>query len=181
MLAPMAELFRHRVFKMLMKKWLLTAERLKLMESWVHSGFNIDASVCIGAEDRMGRENLARYLIRAPFSAEKITYNVAESTVIYETKRATGANGNYESFDPLDYLAAVTLHISNRGEHLVRYCAHYSSVQRGRHRRQETEKQPLGSIPVPLSDEIGAAKTARGNWARFIKKVFEVDPLLCPD
>jgi len=38
---------------------------------------------------------------------------------------------------------------------------------------------PLG--PMPLSDDTACAKTARGNWARFIKKVLEVDPLLCPD
>ena len=81
-LAPMEELFRLRVFKMLMKKGLLNAERVKLMESWEHSGFNIDASVRIGAEDATGRENLARYLIRAPFSGEKITYNATEGTVI---------------------------------------------------------------------------------------------------
>ena len=72
---------------MLMKKGLLNAERVKLMESWEHSGFNIDASVRIGADDATGRENLARYLIRAPFSAEKLTYDVAESTVIYKAKR----------------------------------------------------------------------------------------------
>jgi hypothetical protein len=29
------------------------------------------------------------------------------------------------------------------------------------------EKQPLGSIPIAHSDDIAAAKTARGNWARF--------------
>jgi len=180
-LAPMEELFRHRVFKMLMKKGLLNAERVKLMESWEHSGFNIDASVGIGADDATGRENLARYLIRAPFSGEKITYNAAESMVIYETKRGTGANGNYETFDPLDFLAAVTSHIPNRSEHLVRYYSHYSSVQRSRRRRQGLEKQPLGPIPIALSDDTASAKTARGNWARFIKKVFEIDPLLCPD
>ena len=180
-LAPMAELFRHRVFKMLMKKGLLSAERVKLMESWEHSGFNIDASVRIGAEDATGRENLARYLIRAPFSGERISYNVAEGTVIYQTKRSTGVGENEVLFDPLDFLAAVTSHIPNRGEHLVRYYSYYSSVQRSRRRRQQLEKQPLGPIPIPLSDDIAAAKTARGNWARFIKKVFELDPLLCPD
>ena len=52
------------------------------MESWEHSGLNIDASVRIAAADARGRENLARYLIRALFSAEKITYNGAEGTVI---------------------------------------------------------------------------------------------------
>ena len=76
---------------MLMKKGLLSAERVKLREFWEHSGFNIDASVRIGADDAMGRENLERYLIRAPFSAESITYNAAEGTVIYRTKNSTGA------------------------------------------------------------------------------------------
>jgi len=164
-----------------MKKGPLSAERVKLMESWEHSGFNIDASVRIGADDATGRENLARYLIRAPFSAERITYNAAEGTVIYRTKNSTGANRNEVLFDPLDFIAAVTSHIPNRGEHLVQYYSYYSSVQRSRRRRQETEKQPLGPIPIPLSDDIAAAKTARGTWARFIKKVFKVDPLLCPD
>jgi len=37
-----------------MKKGLLNAERVKLMESWEHSGFNIDASVRIGADDATG-------------------------------------------------------------------------------------------------------------------------------
>ena len=36
------------------------------MQSWEHSGFNVNASVRIGADDATGRENLARYLIRAP-------------------------------------------------------------------------------------------------------------------
>ena len=103
-----------------MKKGPLSAERVKLMESWEHSGFNIDASVRIGADDATGRENLARYLIRAPFSAERITYNAAEGTVIYRTKNSTGANRNEVLFDPLDFIAAVTSHIPNRGEHLVR-------------------------------------------------------------
>ena len=80
-LAPMEDLFRHRVCKMLMKTGLLSAERVKLMESWEHSGFNVDASVRIGVADATGRENLARYLIRAPFSAQRITDNAAESTL----------------------------------------------------------------------------------------------------
>lgn len=67
------------------KKGLLNAERVKLMESWEHPGFNIDAPVHIAAADATGRENLARYLIRAPFSGEKITYNAVASTVIYQT------------------------------------------------------------------------------------------------
>jgi len=47
-----------------------------------------------------------------------------------------GANRNFAIFDPLDFLAAVTCHIPNRGDHLARYYGYYSSVQRGRRRRQ---------------------------------------------
>jgi hypothetical protein len=178
-LAPIEGLFRHRVFKMLLRKGLLTPERVKLMRSWAHSGFNVNASVRIVADDATGRENLARYLIRAPFSMNKIRYDTIAQTVIYKTKMVEGPNRNFEIFDPLDFLAAVTSHIPNRGEHLVRYYGYYSSVQRGRRRRQGREKLPLG--PPPLSDDTAPKKAARATWARFIKKVFAADPLVCPD
>lgn len=38
---------------------------------------------------------------------------------------------------------------------------------------------PLG--PIPLSDDTACAKAARGTWARFLKKIFAADPLVCPD
>jgi hypothetical protein len=119
-LAPIEELFRHRVCRMLRRKGLLTPERIKFMRSWAHSGFNVNSSVRIGADDATGRENLARYLIRAPFSTNKISYDPAAQTVIYSTKMVEGPNRNFEFFDPLDFLAAMTSHIPNRGEHLVR-------------------------------------------------------------
>ena len=88
-------------------------------------------------------------------------------------------NRNFEIFDPLDFLAAMTSHIPNRGEHLVRYYGWYSSVQRGRRRRQGREKLPFG--PAPLSDDTPTARRMRASWARFIKKVFAAEPLVCPD
>jgi hypothetical protein len=178
-LAPIEELFRHRVFKMLTRKGLLTPERVKLMQSWAHSGFNVNAAVRIGAADATGRENLARYLIRAPFSMNKIRYDTKAQSVIYKTRMVPGANRNFEVFDPLDFLAAVTAYILNRGEHLVRYYGWYSSVQRGRRWRQGREK--VGFKPLSPADEAPHAKAARATWARFIKKVFAADPLGCPD
>jgi hypothetical protein len=178
-LASIEELFRHRVCRMLQRKGLLTPERVKLMRSWAHSGFNVNASVRIGPTDAAGRENLARYLIRAPFSMNKIRYDHAAQSVIYKTKMVPGANRNFEVFNPLDFLAAVTSHIPNRGEHLVRYYGYYSSVQRGRRRRQGREK--VACLPMPPVDEAPHARAARASWARFIKKVFAADPLECPD
>ena len=53
-LAQIEGLFRHRVFGMLRRKGLLSPERIKLMESWTHPGFNVDATVRINAGARGG-------------------------------------------------------------------------------------------------------------------------------
>ena len=55
------------------------------------------------------------------YTMVKIHYDPAAQTVIYKTKMVDGPNRNFELFDPLDFLAAVTSDVANRGEHLVRY------------------------------------------------------------
>jgi hypothetical protein len=109
----------------------------------------------------------------------KIRYDPAARTVIYKTKMVEGPNRNFEIFDPLDFLAAATSHIPNRGEHLVRYYGYYSGVQRGRRRRQGREH--VAFKPMPPADDPPHAKAALASWARFIKKIFAADPLVCPD
>ena len=42
-----------------------------------------------------------------------------------------GVNRNFQVFDPLDFLAEVTQHIPNKGEHTVRYYGFYSNKSRG--------------------------------------------------
>ena len=107
------------MFGMLRRKGLLTLESIMLLKSWAHSGFNVDASVRIGAA-AAGRENLARSLIRAPFSMDKTRYDHATQTVICKAMMVEGPNRNFEIFDPLDFLAAATSLTPNRSEHLVR-------------------------------------------------------------
>ena len=110
-LSGMEQLFRHRVLKMMLREGLINQERVRLQLSWRHSGFNVDGSVRVRASDAKGRENISRYLIR-----------------------------NFQVYDPLDFLAAVTAHIPDKGEHLVRYYGWYSSVQRGRRRKLGLEE-----------------------------------------
>jgi len=40
-------------------------------------------------------------------------------------------NRNFQVFDPLDFLAEVTQHIPNTGEHTIRYYGWYSNKSRG--------------------------------------------------
>jgi len=65
-----------------------------------------------------GLENLARYIIRASFSQERMTYNAADESadgtakVIYESKDAKTS----KTFDALDWLAQLVTHIPNKEE-----------------------------------------------------------------
>ncbi|MHC4178387.1 MAG: transposase [Planctomycetota bacterium] len=69
--------------------------------------------------------NISRYLIRAPFSVDKIQYSSREGSVIYRTKMVKGPNRNFQVYDPLHFLAAVAAHIPDRREHLVH---HYGGI-----------------------------------------------------
>ena len=46
---------------------------------------------------------------------------------------------NFEIFSACDWLAALTAHIPNAGEHLVRYYGGYSNVKRGKRRKTQAE------------------------------------------
>ena len=103
-------------------------------------------------------EHLARYIIRASFSQERMTYLSEESKVTYCSK-----DGKQEKvFDALEWLAAMD----------YGYCSNVSRGKRGKLNLDE-------AIPCILMSEEGAKKY-RKNWARLIRKIYEADPLSCP-
>lgn len=60
-------------------------------------------------------ENLARSIIRASFSQERMTYVPEEAKVIYQSK-----DGKEENiFEALEWLAAMCSHVPNKGEQPV--------------------------------------------------------------
>ncbi len=79
-------LFQHKVLKMLLKKGKITKDLISLLLSWNHSGFNVFCGKRIYPGDETAMENLARYIIRASFSQERMTYLRDESKVVYQAK-----------------------------------------------------------------------------------------------
>jgi hypothetical protein len=76
----------------------------------------------------------------------------------------------------LDFLAEVTQHIPNKGEHQVRYYGWYSNKKRG---MTEKTKKPV-AIPGQQEPDTAFRRKCRLTWAALIKCVYEVDPLKCP-
>jgi hypothetical protein len=63
-------------------------------------------------------------------------------------------------------------------KHLVRYHGFYSNAARGKRRRDQAavpvEDGPAEPDPPP------SAAAARKRWADLLRRVYEVDPLVCP-
>jgi hypothetical protein len=103
---PLAELFRANVLKMLKKEGKIDDELIAKLLTWKHnSGFSVHNGVRLARDDENGRESLAQYIIRNPFSVKKITYNAASGTVIYKSKtsprKSKGGRKNFQVFTVL--------------------------------------------------------------------------------
>jgi len=79
---------------------------------------------------------------------------------------------NFEAMDPLEWLARLSDHIPDPGQHRTLFYGEYSSRVRGCGEPAEPEAE--------TSEEYRAARRrASPSWGRLIAKVYQVDPLLC--
>ena len=174
-------LFRHRIIRMLLRERRIDETMTRKLLGWRHSGFGLHNAVRIGATDSEGRRAVAEYILRAPFSLDKLRYQAMTGTIVYQSKMHPVLRRNVEVFSACDWRAALTPHIPNAGEHLVRYYGWYSNVPRGKRRKAQGEAgegQGEGSSITEKFDELIPAGAKRAG-ARLIKQVYEVDPLVC--
>ena len=68
----------------------------------------------------------------------------------------------------LDFLAEVTQHIPEAGQHLIRYYGYYSNKSRGLRAKSPTEAE---AAAAPEPRPTPSAKEARKRWAALIKQV----------
>jgi Putative transposase len=95
-------LFRHKVLKLLLSDKRICEELVEKLLSWKNSGFSVHNQVKIKSRDRRGRESLAQYILRSPFSLEKITYQQQTKTVLYRSKMNPVLKKNFAVFPVLD-------------------------------------------------------------------------------
>lgn len=154
-------------------------------------------------------EALLKYMVRAPVVQERITPapsragtgvggprrgslqkrlpGTGGSVVIYKADRLHPRHGaNFRVLDVLDFIALVTAHIPDPHEKSVIYYGWYSNRSRGERRKHEATPVPATTAAAPAMIEDGSADAARAPaavrraWAAMIRRVYEVDPLVCP-
>ena len=192
--------FAKAVLKMLRKEKVISLAVINNMSTWQHSGFNIHCGSPVSFSDTDAMERLARYIVRAPISQERLKYipaNKSENGIgkaVYEGKTTY----RVETFPAVDFLARLVTHIPNKQEQTVRYYGYYSNKSRGMRAKAEAASleadaasgaadnppaiadSPADNI-VSLADNRSALtrKRFKKYWARLIQKVYDVDPLKC--
>ena len=150
----------------------------------------MDQSVRLEAGDAAGVQRLVQYFLRCPFSQARMIEVTDAGKVIYKTEHnavgrfpepgdeelLAGSSRNFQIFDPLDFLAEVTQHVPDPGEHLVRYYGWYSNKTRG----QRAQRQPSADAGTGMASRSPSAREARKGWAALIKQVYASDPIRCP-
>ena len=190
---PFLKIWQDKVFKLLLDEGRITQDVIDQMRSWRHSGFSVDKSVALAAADTAGLERLAAYMVRCPFSLDRILSVSEDGKVVYRAEKAEcqpfpilgdqklfrGISRNFEVFDPLEFLAEITQHIPDPGMQMIRYYGWYSNKMRGQ--RAKAANTAAASEEIAIDDEdTPYRKLCRMRWAALIKRVFEVDPLSCP-
>ena len=174
--SPLVDLFRERTFKMLLQNEATTEERVQMIRSWRHCGFNVDSRRRIQQGERAELEKLLQYIQRPPVSLERLRYD-SDGMVTYKGHFHPGLRRDHQLVSGLEFLAMLVPHILLRYECQVRYYGALSTKIRLKFGWLES-KQP----PQPSTDDEDSefVRTRRKNWARLISKVFLEDPELCP-
>jgi hypothetical protein len=183
------EMLRIRVIRMLVaerKLAIVVGARLiaPLQMYWRHSGFSVHNGNPVKREARLGLERLAQYIIRSPFSEEKMLYNEKTGSVIYRSKPNPKVKGNFKVFTAGEFIGAITQHIPDKGFQLVRYYGWYSNKSRGIRAKLKKCEGVCGfqnkEIEIIDISAYQAPKVPSKKWRELIRKIWEVDPLICP-
>ena len=166
-------LFRERLLARLVGKHAISQELATKLMAWRHPGFSAHVADPISAEDTQALENLAGYVVRNPLSLQRLVYLDGQQAVIYKALKHNPTLGrNFETMDPLEWLARMADHIPDPGKHRTLSYGYYANRVRGDRAVEEPGETKVEAEPAKK-------RRCSASWARLIAKVFHADPLTC--
>jgi hypothetical protein len=162
-------LFRERLLGSLLDQRAISQELVHRLLAWRHPGFSAHVGEPITASDKQRLEDTAAYLVRNPPSLKKLVNLDGQQAVLYRSRMNPSLGRNFEELDPLEWLARMSDHIPDPGQHRTLFYGEYSSRVRG---TSESDATEAIAEPPPK-------RRCSPSWARLIAKVYHVDPLIC--
>jgi hypothetical protein len=123
-------------------------------------------------EEADRQERLARYLTRPPMSLASLEVD-ERGGVVVETPSDPYTGQTCRRLDPLEWLHAITSQILEPRQHATRSYGHYANRARG-------ARGHKAAVVRDLDDDPPFTKARKASWARMLRKLLEVDPMLCP-
>ena len=118
---------RKRILRAFVVRGLLERSDAKDMLGYQHSGFSVDAGVCIEAHDRAALERLLRYCARTPFAMERLrkkgvalVYRCAKQRS-EPTSDKRGAKADELTLTPLELIDRIAVLVVPPRTHRHRY------------------------------------------------------------
>ena len=124
----------------------------------------------VRAKTKPEAERVGKYMIRPVLALERLTFLEPEGKVGYRWGR-DGAE--QETMDYLEFIARVTSHIPDKGQVMVRYSGLYANAHRGKVKKESQSPTALRIVEEELR------RLPSKGWAAMIRKVYEVDPMIC--
>ena len=199
---------RRRILRAFVGRGLLESFEAKDMLAYQHSGFSVDAGVCIEAHDRAALERLLRYCARPPFAMERLRKEGA--ALVYRcakqhselTSDKRGAKVDELMLTPLELIDRIAALVPPPRTHRHRYFGvlapnsplraavtamaqpcQQTTVQTGQITTGEgvPTVAPLGNAVQTQPEPVPPKRSpAHYLWAVLIARIYEVFPLLCP-
>jgi hypothetical protein len=163
------EVFGREVLRFLVSREFLSPEWAERLLSWRHTGFLVHSRV--RAKTKPEAERVGKYMIRPVLSLEGLSFAEPEGKVGY---RYGQERAEPETMDYLEFVARATSHIPDKGQVTVRYYGLYANAHRGKVR-----KARLNPLLLRMAEEEVRRIPSKG-WAEMIRKVYEVNPMVCP-
>ncbi len=137
--------------------------------SWRHTGFNVHTAV--RTTSKQEAEQVGKYAIRPILSLDRLCFDETGGKISYQYGKGRVEE---EQMEYLDFIARVTSHIPDKGQVMVRYYGIYANAHRGKKLKATVD------VSHPSIIEAKTPFAPSRGWAEMIRKVYEVDPLLCP-
>lgn len=201
---------RRRILRAFVGRGLIESFDAKEMLAYQHSGFSVDAGVCIEAQDRAGLERLLRYCARPSFAMERLRKEGAALVYRYAKQHSEPAGDKRGgkvadiSLTPLELIDRIAALVPPPRTHRHRYygvLAPNSPLRAAVTAMAKTPAQPQAHTQtMPTQSAPGAAVAfatpvtmqpapppeapkrfpAHYLWAVLIARIYEAFPLICP-
>jgi len=172
------ELFRRLLLQRLHQAERLSERFRDRLLSWAHPGFSVFAGPPVEASAVELLESQARYISRPALAMDALQKR-QDGTLAMQTPPDPRTGAILLALDPLEWIQRITAHIPDPGLHSQRYYGAYSNRARA-HRHTEQDSTDSTAEARPADQESDFTSEPRRTWARLLRKVFEVDPLLRP-